>query len=160
MKKTFINTAFVIFTAVNSLHLNAASASKESVEEFFKVIKMEEQMTGGFEAMMPAIDQLSIQLKLNQEEKSELLSIYLDWFENDIDRPKVINELVSIYSQAFSEEEIISITDFYRTPAGMKFTEKSPELMGIAMQIGVKEGQSKQHLLIEKLTPFIEAHDK
>lgn len=129
-----------------------------AVKEMFNVMGIDKQMKGGFEAMLPMIDQMSQQMHLNDEEKEELKNIYRDWFDNDIDRDSMVEKLVMVYSEAFTLDEISEVTAFYQTLTGLKFLKKSPELMQIGVRLGMQEAQSKQSELMAKLQPFMEKH--
>ena len=122
----------------------------------FQLIDMEEQMAGGFEAMLPIIDQMSSQLQLDAKEKEQLENIYRDWFEKDLDRKSMIEGMAKLYAEAFTAEDINELTKFYSTPIGQKFLEKSPELMRLGAQIGMEEAQKKQGKLMERLQPFFD----
>lgn len=67
-------------------------------------------------------------------------------------------EMASIYSQAFSQQEIELMIEFYATPAGQKLVEKSPALIQAGTQLGLQEAERARPQLIEKLTPFFEKH--
>ncbi len=133
-------------------------AQETPVDEMFRVISMEKQMSGGFEAMMPMIDQMAVNFKLNNEGKEELKGIFRSWFNEDIDRAKMMSEMKKLYSQTFTDDEINKIIEFYQTPVGAKFLEKSPKLMQIGAQIGMEEAKSKQIKLMERIKPFLEKH--
>jgi len=134
-------------------------ASNESVEKMFKVMDMEKQLNGGFEAMLPIIDQMAVNFKLDVDAKEELLSIYRAWFNEDIDRSLIMQKMKGLYANHFTNQEIEDITKFYQTPVGQKFLKQSPELMKLGAQIGMTEAQSKQTLLLSKLKPFFDKHD-
>lgn len=129
-----------------------------AVNELMVVMEIDKQMNGGFEAMLPAVDQLALQLSLNEEEKKELLDIYRAWFEEDIDRKKLVDGTADLYRQAFSEDEIKEMLQFFSTPTGKKVVKESPALMQKGAQLGMVEAQEKQALLLERLSPFIEKH--
>jgi len=133
-------------------------AQEAPVDEMFRVMSMEKQISGGFEAMMPMIDQMAVKFKLNNEGKEELKDIFRSWFNEDIDRSKMMSEMKRLYLQTFTDDEIRKITEFYQTPVGARFLEKSPQLMQLGAQIGMKEAQSKQVKLMERVKPFIEKH--
>lgn len=135
-----------------------ANEKQESVNRLFDVMKMEKQLSGGFEAMTPIINQLANRLQLNKAETEELANIYKDWFFNDINRQRIIGELANLYSTTFKQSEIEALTEFYSTPLGQKFIEKSPVLMQAGAQLGIQEAERAQPQLIEKLTPFLEKH--
>lgn len=139
--------------------LSAPTMAQEApIDEMFRVMSMDKQMSGGFEAMLPVIDQMTTKLKLDSEGKAELREIFRAWFNEDIDRSKMLSEMKKQYTQAFADDEISQITKFYQTPVGKKFLEKSPQLMQLCAQIGMKEAQNKQVKLMERVKPFLEKH--
>ena len=137
-----------------------SSETYASVEKMFAVMGIDQQFSGGFEAMLPAVDQLSSQFKLDANAKEELKNIYRRWFENDIDRVAMKSKFVKIYADVFNEKEINELIAFYQSPIGQKFLKKSPQLMKLGAQIGMQEAQSKQQHLIKKLKPFLDKHKK
>lgn len=108
--------------------------------------------------MLPIVDQIATNYKLDNKAKEELKGIYRAWFNEDVDRPRVINELKKQYSEAFTNEEIIKITQFYQTSTGKKLLEKTPQLMQTGAQIAMQEAQTKQSKLIERIRPFLAKH--
>lgn len=152
-----------VFSLFLSIFIFSVAQANETVEfetaqKLLTVIEVDKQMLGGFEAMLPIVNQLANKLKLNAQETEELKGIYRDWFENDMDRVKMRIEMAKLYSNHFTMSEMKQIIDFYGTPVGKKLIQQSPELAKLGAQIGMEEAQNKQHLLIEKLTPFMEEH--
>jgi uncharacterized protein len=137
---------------------SSVMAEEAPVDKMFRVMSMDKQIAGGFEAMLPVIDQMTAELKLDSEGKEELRGIFRSWFNEDIDRAKILNEVKALYTQTFTSEEIAEITEFYQTPIGKKFLEKSAQLMQLGAQIGMKEAQVKQVKLMERVKPFMEKH--
>ncbi|MEZ9997556.1 DUF2059 domain-containing protein [Vibrio lentus] len=119
---------------------------------------VDKQMLGGFEAMLPIVNQISGKLELNSQETDQLKDLYKDWFENDIDRVKMRIEIAKLYSNQFTVTEMNQIIEFYDTPIGQKLIQKSPELAKLGAQIGMTEAQDKQQQLLERITPFIKEH--
>ncbi|MCG9559871.1 DUF2059 domain-containing protein [Vibrio kanaloae] len=149
---------FIVIALLAANPISAIATDQDAAERLLKVMKVEKQLSGGFEAMTPMIDQLANSLQLNKSETEELVNIYRDWFLNDIDRQRIIDELAILYSQTFSQQEIESMIVFYSTPEGQKFIEKAPALMHAGAQLGMQEAELAQPQLIEKLTPFLEKH--
>lgn len=154
---------FKVFSLFLSIFIFSVAQANETVEfetaqKLLTVIEVDKQMLGGFEAMLPIVNQLANKLKLNAQETEELKGIYRDWFENDMDRVKMRIEMAKLYSNHFTMSEMKQIIDFYGAPVGKKLIQQSPELAKLGAQIGMEEAQNKQHLLIEKLTPFMEEH--
>lgn len=133
-------------------------AQETPIDEMFRVMNLDKQITGGFEAMLPMIDQMVVRFKLNNEAKEDLKGIFRTWFDEDIDRSKILSEMKKLYSKSFTDDEISEITNFYQTPVGKKFLEKSAQLMKLGAQIGMRVGQSKQIKLTERIKPFLEKH--
>lgn len=131
-------------------------AQEKPIDKMFRVMSMDKQMAGGFEAMLPIIDQMAAKSKLDNEGKEELKGIFRDWFNEDIDRSKITSEIKQLYSQSFTDDEIDKVTEFFQTAVGKKFLDKSPQLMQLAAQIGMQEAQSKQTKLMDRVKPFLE----
>lgn len=130
----------------------------ETAEKLLVTMKVDEQMLGGFESMLPIVNQLADNLRLNDEETDELKSIYRDWFNNDLDREGLKRQIAVVYAQTFTVDEMEDVIRFFESPTGQKLVERSPSLTQQGAQLGMNEAQTKQHLLLEKLTPFIEKH--
>ncbi|MCW8855878.1 MAG: DUF2059 domain-containing protein [Kangiella sp.] len=153
MKKILVSL-FMLFCLTNT-----SFATEKSVDRLFDIMNMDEQLNGGFEAMLPVIDQMAVEFELDAEAKEELASIYRAWFYEDIDRSRMMGKMKDLYVDAFTEQEIEEAIKFYETPAGQKFIKLNPELMKRGTQIGMAEAKSKQTLLLNRLKPFFEKHD-
>ncbi|EGU39628.1 hypothetical protein VII00023_12753 [Vibrio ichthyoenteri ATCC 700023] len=136
----------------------STSPSNESVEKMLQVMKIDEQILGGFEAMLPIVNQLAQRMELNSSETEQLKDIYRDWFNNDLDQELIKQQVVDLYAETFTEQDIQNMIQFYQTPTGQKTIEKAPELAKMGAQFGMVEAQKKQQQLMEKLTPFLEKH--
>lgn len=156
MNKSFF-AATVLAVSLIASPTNA-NEGPEYIVKLFEVMGIDEQINGGFEAMLPAIDQLAAQFQLDATDKEELKEIYRDWFYNDIDRVKMREQMTVLYAQFYSEDEINNLTAFYETPTGQKLLSTSAELMKLSAQIGMQEAQLKQNQLLQRLQPFIEKH--
>ena len=141
------------FAEPNEDAMHAARALAE-------VAGITDQMEAGFDAMLPIIKQQSEGLGLTPAEEVELTAIYKDWFQNDLDQQALLKQIVLLYAETFTVEELQDLIAFYQTPLGKKTLTTMPQLMAKCAELGVAEGQKKQHLLLEKLTPFFERVNK
>lgn len=132
--------------------------SADQADELIRVMKIEQQMLGGFDAMLPMVNQLADQLSLDENEALELMAIYRTWFDEDIDRAMLIGETANLYRESFSEEEIAEMIRFFSSPVGQKVVTQSPILMQKGVALGMKEAQAKQEQLLHRLQPFFEKH--
>ena len=158
--RTLTCSIIIALTLFAHSYAETTSDKTSAIQEMFHLIGIDKQMTGGFDAMLPIVDQLASQLQLDANGKEELKTIYRDWWENDIDRKAMEEKMVELYAKIFTTAEINELNKFYRSPVGQKFLEKLPELMKLGAEIGMKEAQSKQTKLLERLQPFLEKHKK
>jgi hypothetical protein len=52
----------------------------------------------------------------------------------------IIEMLAPVYQKHFTKEDLDKLTDFYHTPVGKKFAEKTPLIMQESMQVGQQWG--------------------
>jgi hypothetical protein len=66
----------------------------------------------------------------------------------------LVEMLVPVYSRHLTLDDLQKITEFYQTPVGKKYAEKTPLIMQESMQVGqqwgMKIGQEFQNKLQEK----------
>jgi len=61
-------------------------------------------------------------------------------------------DYINIYADVFTEGELNDLINFYKSPAGVKYTEKMPELMKKTMEIS----QARTQKLLPELKKLIE----
>tara|TARA_B100001093_G_scaffold271174_1_gene259172 strand:- start:252 stop:731 length:480 start_codon:yes stop_codon:yes gene_type:complete len=152
----------LLLIAISTIILNA-SPSKNAInaaEDLTRVIGIREQMLAGFDTMLPMIDQLADQLNLSDTERGELITLYRDWFKFDLDKEKIVSQIIVLYAENFTVEELEWLTKFYKSPIGKKTLEKLPLLMQEGAKLGMKEAQDKQPELNRRLQSFMEMYKK
>lgn len=108
MKKTIL--VFVLFGALFIAH---AQANKKDVKNLLEV----SGVTSKYELI---VDQFSDQLpKESQANFKKDVQIYID---------KLINKEVEQYAAAFSQDEILKLIEFYKSPLGIKLLQKTSEI--------------------------------
>lgn len=75
------------------------------------------------------------------------LSRMADTLREEMSWPKMKDSFVAIYKGVYSEDEIVEITEFYRSPTGQKFLSKMPQVM----QASMKFSQQQMQAFIPKL---------
>jgi hypothetical protein len=153
LKATFL-AAFILPAAL--LQAEPSAESLAAAQKLADTINLKEQMDAGFAAMMPMVDQLSTKLQLDAAGKAELIQLYKDWFEKDLDQEKMRRNIVILYAETFTIQELDGLREFYMTPLGKKALKVLPEIMQKGAQLGMDEATSKQQLLMDKLNAFIE----
>lgn len=155
-------TSILVFCACFALGAFAKAESAadpekiKAAEALAEAAGIKNQTKAGFSAMRPVIEQQAASINLAPAEKEELIQIYKNWYEKDIDHKLIYDKIVSLYAESFTREELVGLTQFYNTPLGKKSLSELPKLMQVGMQIGSFEAKKKFPLLQEKLKPFFE----
>jgi len=131
-------------------------ATMEAARKLGEITGLKEQFASGFQSMMPMIVQQAQRMQLSNEQRAELLAIYRDWFNEDLDQQWMFDQSVLLYAKSFSKEELEAIIEFYETPAGKKALLVLPQLVQQGAELGMQEAQSKQDQLMKRLKPFLE----
>jgi len=130
----------------------------KAAEEMAQTIGLEKQMLNGFNAMLPSIDMVAKRLNLAPAETEELKEIYRVWFMEDIDQADLRKQVISIYAESYSKDELTELTKFYKSSLGQKTLSTMPEIMRKSSTAGMQAAQAKQIALQERLKPFMEKH--
>lgn len=108
MKKTIL-----VFVLLGNLFVAHAQANKKDVKNLLEV----SGVTSKYELI---VDQFSDQLpKESQANFKKDVQIYID---------KLINKEVEQYAAAFSQDEILKLIEFYKSPLGIKLLQKTSEI--------------------------------
>ena len=106
------NTILVLFL-FGALFVSHAQANKKDVKNLLEV----SGVTSKYELI---VDQFSDQLpKESQANFKKDVQIYID---------KLINKEVEQYAAAFSQDEILKLIEFYKSPLGIKLLQKTSEI--------------------------------
>jgi len=132
-------------------------ATMKAAEKLGEITGLKEQFASGFQSMMPMIVQQAERMQLDNEQRAQLLQIYRDWFNEDLDQQWMFDQSVLLYARSFSQGELEAIIEFYQTPAGKKALLVLPQLVQQGAELGMREAQSKQDELLERLKPFLES---
>ncbi len=125
-----------------SLMLNYSSSvadkksHRKAAEELLKAANTEKVMETVMDQMLAILKQ-NPQLGPYQDVIKRFLSKYLSL-------ESLQEELITIYTEEFTEAELKQLTAFYQTPVGKKAIEKLPQLTAKAGQLGVARVQANQ----------------
>lgn len=154
MKNTFLTLSLLCAITFGETEIDPAQHA--AAVELAKAAEVRENIDSGFSNMMPIIEKRAASLGLDAEKKAEFKNIYQDWFNEDVDKDKLVDKTVTLYCKNFTTEELKTLTEFYKTDLGQKFTSILSELNKRTRSFGVQEGQVKQPLLMKRLKPFLE----
>ncbi|WP_436897030.1 DUF2059 domain-containing protein [Acinetobacter gyllenbergii] len=151
--------AIFIMIAI-SIPAFAQSASKESVKELLKITKSEQflgQMNQQINTMMhSSIEKITQGRKLTTKQELAVVNYTQELgkiMQEELTWAKLEPEMIKIYAEEFSQEEIDGMIKFYKTPVGQSTIDKMPIVMQKSMQVGYKQ--------MDAITPKImQAADK
>ncbi|WP_069660591.1 DUF2059 domain-containing protein [Arcticibacter eurypsychrophilus] len=152
MKKTILLAILLGSLSFSSF----AQASNEKVVELFQIMKSDKMMNGMMDNMMAIMGQQGGMLKNNEDNKA--FTEYMNYVtqEGKLLMKKIMNEdMVTLYSKYFTNDEIQYYIDFYATPAGKKMLELTPtiqkEFMTSFMANDMPSFQAKLKVKLEEM---------
>jgi hypothetical protein len=74
-----------------------------------------------------------------------------DEFMKDVKPETLIELIIPIYAKHFTDEDVIQLTDFYRTPLGKKVIEKMPLISQESYLAGSEWGKKLGEQAVRKL---------
>ena len=110
---------------------------RQAAEDLLKATNTEKAIETVMDQLLAISIQQNPQLAPYQEVMKKFLSKYLSL-------ASLQEELLTIYTAEFTEEELKQIVAFYQTPVGKKAIEKLPQLTAKAGQLGVARVQANQ----------------
>jgi hypothetical protein len=138
------------------LQAEPSTESLVAAKKLAESMNLKEQMDAAFTAMMPMVDQLAGQLNLDSAGKQELIQLYKDWFEKDLDQEKMRANIIILYAESFTVQELNGLREFYTTPLGRKALKTMPEIMQRGARLNMEESKQKEQMLMNRLNAFIE----
>jgi uncharacterized protein len=139
MKKNFL-IAF-LFILSNSCY-SQLTATKDHINTLLEMtgagkigVQVMENMIATFRKSMPNVP-----------------SDFWDEFLKDAKPETLIELMIPVYAKHYTDEEIVQLIDFYRTPLGKKVIEKLPLISQESYVIGAEWGRKLSEQAIKKLT--------
>ena len=101
------------------------------------------------------LQQLAAQVLDGQLKQNPQLAPHRDVFQRFLNKyfnwDSLKAEVITVYTQEFTEKELKQLTDFYKTPVGKKASEKMPRLAFAAGELGLQRAQANQAELRQML---------
>ncbi|MBJ9958341.1 DUF2059 domain-containing protein [Acinetobacter courvalinii] len=143
MKKLFIT---LILATVISIPTFTQPASKDSVKELLKITKSEQflgQMSPQINNMMhSSIEKFTQGKQLTTKQELALVNYSQELgkiMQEELTWAKLEPEMIKIYAEEFTQEEVDGMIQFYKTPVGQSTIDKMPIVMQKSMQVGYKQ---------------------
>lgn len=129
----------------------------EAIQALFDVMNIEETMSATMGAGLdPQLEQMR-QMGIGQDALVKMKAEMVAFLEEVMAWDTLEDEMIQIYADAFSVDELNTITAFYKTPAGQKVVATMPELNMKGMMLGQKRVQENMPKLQARIMPIIQA---
>lgn len=140
----------VAFALLGALAAHAEPASEAAAQELLKVSQAESMLTAARanleQQMRDTMDSMLAQEKLDPAQReavtrgvparvAELISKALDW-------PAVEKDMVQVYRDNFTEEEVAGQIAFYRSSVGQSVLDKMPAVMQQSTALAMRRMQT------------------
>lgn len=126
MKKLILAAALLLCAAVPAAAQEEPSAGEvAAIREMLEVSRTRENFIRGMELGMEAGGMMQLDDRMRKAVR--------DFMDEHFSYEELEPDFIRAYADQFSEEDIRAMTAFYRTPAGARFVERTPELT-IAVQ--------------------------
>lgn len=120
------------------------SANKEKIQHIRKLI----EVTIGNNIGKQIISNM---LEITKQRYPKVPQEFWAQFEEEIDLNEFMELMIPIYEKRFTDEDIVTITNFYETPTGQKMIKSLPAVFKDASAMGQEYGQRIGRRIIEKL---------
>ena len=126
----FILLTFLCLSSISS----SDSASEKEAEKLLSIVGMKQALEQSTSQM------LDVQLQQNPA-LAPYKEVMLEFFNKHMSYESLKPDMLKIYSEAFTADELKEINRFYATDVGKKTIEKMPTLMAQGGQIGAARVQ-------------------
>jgi hypothetical protein len=147
-KKLFVNVLSIFLFASLPLMLSAGEAERKAANKLLDAIQFETVMNDSINASIQMMKQMDPVIG-----KHEV--VVKKFFEKFMSVESLRQDMVEMYSEIFTADELEDIISFYMTETGQKALKNVPEVMQRSMQLAQKRvGQNMgelQKMLKEEL---------
>jgi hypothetical protein len=131
----------LLFTGISNAAIAQDSVKIKHVRQLMEAsgsgrlgIQMMSGMIENYKKMMPTVD-----------------TAFWDDFMKEVKPEDLVNLVIPIYNKYFSDEEIVQLTAFYKSPIGIKLVEKLPMITQESVQVGMQWGKEISEKIIQRL---------
>jgi hypothetical protein len=140
----------VLFICLSiSTQVFAASTAQKEAEKLLNTVGMDKMFNQSIQQM------LNIQMKQNPQ-LVPYKDVMLKFFNKYMSYSSLKNDIIKIYTDTFTQNELKDINNFYSTQTGKKTIKLMPMLMMKGNQLGVQKVQSH----IQELQQMIDEETK
>jgi hypothetical protein len=154
-----MKTLLILATVLSCGVLHAAdSAPKTPTEELIDLMDSGdvtiESAMATFDGFIDQMKQNGIPAEAIGEIRKEARKMYVRIFSS----PEIRKSFVELYEKHFTQDEIIELTEFYRTPLGKKTLAAMPSIMGDATKVAMPAIEKVMPAFQQKVAEIVEKH--
>jgi hypothetical protein len=159
MRKIFIGLTLLVAFSVN-LH---AKTTDEKLQELFNTMNMDATINTMYQQMQSMMNSRVADRPMSSEQQEiynkyqeELLSL----MQKEMGWDDMQEDLMVIYKQNFTDQEISDMLAFYKSPTGQSVLQKMPVVMQEGMQVGQQmamKAMPKIRAISDKMVKEMEA---
>jgi hypothetical protein len=124
----------------------AQAVRKQLAEELLVLTETDKNLESTFEMVkqmqMDQLKNIPLPKELSEEDSQKIASMQekiVDILVEEMGWDKIKEDIIDIYVDVFTKEELEGIIAFYKTPFGQKLIKKQPELLQKSMEIAQKQ---------------------
>jgi len=141
----------MIITVVlpHTVGLADTASHRQAAETLLTVMKAEQNLQEDADRLVANLLEQNPQLASHDAAIKTFVTKYVNW-------ASLKEDVIALYVKEFTEDELMQLTTFYRSPIGQKAVDKMPQLANAGTKIGVSRLQKNQ----EELQQIIGAEQK
>lgn len=124
----------------------------EAARELLLLTKAKEATEKAFDQVYPLVNSMTEHYPVPEDHRqlmTEDMQANLEFMKQELNWTVLEPRLVQVYVDVYTEDELRGLNDFYRTPLGQKFIEKTPEIMEASTQMTME--------MLQEFIPKLEA---
>ncbi|MGA9235944.1 MAG: DUF2059 domain-containing protein [Desulfobacterales bacterium] len=137
-----IGVSVLLSLCIASLGYADSQTHRQAAEEVLRLTKVDKMLGPLVDQIQQVQIQQLQQMNLSREAYSaaqRYLQRINDLVAREMQWQEIKNDYIGLYTDAFTEQELHQLIQFYSTPLGRKVVDKMPVLMEQSMQLGQKK---------------------
>ncbi|MGA8280353.1 MAG: DUF2059 domain-containing protein [Desulfobacterales bacterium] len=137
-----IGVSVLLSLCIASLGYANSQTHRQAAEEVLRLTKVDKMLGPLVDQIQQVQIQQLQQMNLSREAYSaaqRYLQRINDLVAREMQWQEIKNDYIGLYTDAFTEQELHQLIQFYSTPLGRKVVDKMPVLMEQSMQLGQKK---------------------
>lgn len=130
----------------------------QAAETLVDSTETEESLFDTLEATLDQQTQQFAQMGISPEGIAEIKAAMLNFFRKVIQWDEMKPEIVQLYAESFTTDELIELTAFYQSPLGKKTLQVTPQLMAKSAAVGQRFVEENQAELQATLIPIFQKY--